>query len=118
MQKSFEYIKVQTAMESIEVEDIGNTSLEAWNDFGLRWYFYSETDTGMTTIKEFGPLCSSLDTSKLSFEYSLERKEYNEKYICKRIANFLNNPKREITQVNNIELGDLESKIRDVKKLL
>ena len=118
MQQSFEYLKVQTAMDSVTVEDTGNVVLHATNDFDLNWYLSINTDIGQTVIKEFGPIHHSLEVTKYGFNYNLERKEYNEKYIGKRINSFLNDPKREITQVEIIDQYELEENLEKVRGLV
>jgi len=118
MQQSFEYLKVQTAMDSITVENIGNVILQATNDLGFEWYIQICTDVGLSNIKEFGPLFKESEVSKLGFIYSQEKKEYNEKYISKRISSFLNSPSREITQVQVIDEFELEDKLSQVRNLI
>lgn len=119
MEKTFEYLKVQTAMDSYSAADIGNTIIQAVNDDGLEWYLYISTSTGYTTTKEFGPLLNdSPDVPKNNFAYMCGRQEYNEKTICKTINNFLNNPRRAITQVMDIDEEELNRKLEIVRNIL
>lgn len=118
MQQSFEYLRVQTALDSITVENIGNVILKANNDQEFEWYLQVSTDLGWTTIKEFGPWFRVPEIAKRSFRYTSEIKEYNEKNICKRINTFLNDPKREITQVIEIDEYELDDVIRKVKSII
>lgn len=118
MQQSFEYLRVQTALDSITVENIGNVILKANNDQEFEWYIQISTDLGWTTVKEFGPWFRDPEIAKRSFRYTIEVKEYNEKNICKRINTFLNDPKREITQVVEIDEYELDDIIRKVKSII
>lgn len=116
MQQSFEYLKVVSALDSITVENVGNVLLKAVNDHELEWFLCITSDLGFTTVKEFGPWFRDSNIARKAFNYNIETKEYNEKYLCKRISNFLNDNKREITQVFEIDEEEFYDKLIDTKE--
>jgi len=121
MQQNFEYYHLVTAMDSITVEDVGNCQLSSYNDIGLSWYLQVQTSEGYTVIKEFGPLKDGADDSQLKkygISYVKTTMEYNEKKICGFISKFVNNPRREITQVMEMEDFEFEEKLEDIKRIL
>ena len=81
-------------------------------------YLSIQTELGMTTIKEFGPMFRSEEVARNLISYNAERKEYNEKNIGKRISNFINDSRRQITQVFEIEEIDFLEKLDELKSLL
>lgn len=98
MRHSFEYMHITTAMDSIEVEDIGSCCLHAFNDGGYEFWLLSKTSLGITKIVIFGfVLTSSSDISNI--ELSFNTINYEEKKIIKFIEKWLSSSKRMITQV-------------------
>ena len=100
MTKSFDYLYTTSAMSSVEVKDIGNTLIQAFNDNGLEWFLYIKTLMGETVVKIFGPFHVQDETYfPYGFVYTLSKFDYNEKKLLKIIDNFINDPKKNITQV-------------------
>jgi len=95
----FDYLRTTQALDSISIEDTGNTCINAINDEALEWFLIIETSNGWTRITEFGPL--KVDSNKLStsFSYAFYERDFSERHINKTIDTFLNNPRRMITQV-------------------
>ena len=118
MQQSFEYMRVQTALDSITVENVGAVTLLASNDIGFEWVLDIKTDLGYSTIKEFGPIFRDDEITKAGFSYNRSKMDYNEGKLCKTISTFLNMPKREITQVMEIDEDTLNEKISLAKNIL
>lgn len=119
MEQDFEYIHVVSALDTFHVNDIGNIILLANNDISLQWILYIKTDFGRTLIKEFGPLYQEKNAiTKFGFDCHMEEIDYNEKKLTKSINTFLNNPRREITQVREIDLIEYAEKLNLAKDLL
>lgn len=103
---NFPYLYVQQNLDSIDIENIGNVSLQLNNDLGDCWFLIIKTSLGWTTIHEFGPLNAS-NTEELGyhFQYKYDKQEYNDTKLIKRIDKFMNDPKKMITQIFFID-GD------------
>ena len=96
---TFEYLATRTFMDSIDIEDIGNVCLNAMNDIGNEYYLIIETHLGWTEIKEFGPCLVDSDKAQNYFNLLYIKFEYSDSKIIKNIEKFINNEKRDITQV-------------------
>jgi len=69
------------------------------NDDGQEWYLIIRTSLGQSTIIQIGPLTADVDVLPRYFDYNYQRIEYKEVKLFNTIDQFLNNPKRMITQV-------------------
>lgn len=58
---NFPYLRVSTTMDSLEVEDIGNCSIRAFNDEGEEYILIIDTNVGITRIFTYGPIVPDLD---------------------------------------------------------
>lgn len=112
---TFEYLRVSTSMDSIDVEDMGNVCIKASNDDGVEWYLQICTSLGWVTAKQFGPVRMNSSDVENFFYFSRQRFEYNEKRLYKLIDEFINGTKKNITAVEIItdelfkmKIGDLE----------
>ena len=118
MEGTFEYMHVVSALDTFHVDDIGNVAISGNNDQELEYILIIETDLGRTSIKEFGPLHPRIEITKYGFNFNIETKDYNERYINKRINSFLNAPFREITQVRELDSYEVKEKIEKAQELL
>lgn len=99
----FEYLKTAQYLDSIEIESIGNCTLQAINDIANCWVLLISTELGNSTVIEAGPIDLDFDEVAPSVYISRTQFEYNEKRLHKSIHDFINNPKRNITTVELIE---------------
>ena len=114
----FDYLRTVQSLDTITIEDIGNTCINTINDDAEEWYLIITTKQGWTEIKEFGPLVVDSDKLKQYFMYNKFSFEYNEKRLRKIIDNFINNTRHNITQVFEIEKSDAENRLNISKKYL
>lgn len=114
MKLNFEYFYSRSATGDLEVEDIGNCSIEANDDIGNFYYLLIETNMGFTKIFEYGPIQPDFDVLPKTVNCTFNRIEYNEKKIQKQIYSFLNTPIRNITQAQLIEKEELLSNCKDI----
>lgn len=56
MKLNFKYFYSRSATGDLEVEDIGNCSIEANDNLGNFYYLLIETNMGFTKIFEYGPI--------------------------------------------------------------
>lgn len=105
----FNYLKTESYMDSIDILDIGNCCLVAYNDDGNKWAFYTKTELGWSVIKIVGPFDAEDDSMGSFFTYYKNGFEYSEKKLHKQINDFLNNPKNKITQVFECNKDDIKT---------
>lgn len=117
---TFEYCYMTQATGEIDVEDIGNVTIQGFSDLGKQYLLSIHTEMGMTKILQLGPLpydCSvskELYPDKITFNYDLI--EYKESKIVSRIEKFLSNPL--ITQVLVVEFDDVKDNFINLVDLL
>ena len=56
----FNYLKTETYMDSIDIDDTGNCILQVFNDDGREWILSIETKLGWSKIKTFVPLLCNI----------------------------------------------------------
>ena len=103
MRQNFEYFYSREAIGNLDVEDIGNCSIEANDDLGNFYYMVIDTNLGFTRIFEYGPCNPDFNELPKAVECTFNRIEFNEKQIQKRIYSFLNAPHRNITQAQLVD---------------
>ena len=115
MRKTFDYLYTVKAEDSIEIEDIGNCFLKVYNDLGYSWYLSIETQLGESRVKIFGPLREDLPNEfKNGFNFNFSSSEYKESRLSHVIDNFINDPKKMISQVFVIEKEEFDKCISSV----
>lgn len=110
MRKSFEYLYETRSNDNFDIEDIGNVCLQANDSFGKTWYLKIRTELGFCFVYEYGPV--DLSTQRVlwnSFNFHYSKIEYKESYLTSIIDKFINEPKREIVQVNEIDIEEFTS---------
>lgn len=114
----FDYLRTIQAMDTISIDDIGNTCINAINDDALEWFLIIETVEGWTKVTEFGPLHVDSDDLTLSFSYTFYNKEFSDKNIAKTIDKFINNPRYMATQVEEIDKSIARERFESIVKSL
>ena len=100
----FNYNQQKVFMNSLEVEDPGNTALRIENIEGFDYYIILKTIMGKTSIFKFGPIMSGVDLFVNGFSSSYVKTNYKEKTINKTISQFINDPYKGM--ISNIEVLD------------
>ena len=111
----FNYLKTETYMDSIDIDDTGNCILQVFNDDGREWILSIETKLGWSKIKTFGPFTIDSNQMDNNFYYSVNEFEYKEKKIYHIIDEFINNPKKQITQIFIIDEDTFNDKLSSIK---
>lgn len=114
----FQYLKTETYMDSIDIEDPGNCYITVMNDDAKEWYLRTSTSLGWCDMQVFGPLTVDDDSLGYSFSLRYNRFEYNGKKVYKLINDFINDPKKTVTQAFVIEQDDYDNRLGDVIKAL
>ena len=114
----FDYMRTVQSLDIIDIADIGNTCINAFNDEGEEWFLTINTYQGWTETVEFGPLVTEQDKIRPYFSYNRYSYEYNEKKLERAIDKFINNPSRRITQVFEVEKDEAKSRLDAIKDCL
>ena len=114
MAKTFKYDFVESVFgNEFEIEDIGNFYLEGITQNNMVYYLAVRSRCGQMFIFEYGPLALDCDEFPNQVGCFIEKKEFNDRYIQKRVNDFLHR-KDEIKVVNKIEHDELYDRCRDL----
>lgn len=102
----FEYLRVTQSMDVLQIEDIGNCAIKAFNDMGEEYILVISTQLGTTRIFNYGPINPDLDLLPKNVNCSFKRIQFSEFKIQKTIRDFLNNPYANITQAQCVDEKD------------
>lgn len=109
----FEYCYTTQATADIEIEDIGTFALCATTMFE-EYYLIVQTTYGITKVIQYGPKQIDLNELPPRVFYSYNKFDYSQQKICKIIDDFINNEKRDIIQVNLLDIEECKSKIKNL----
>ena len=105
-------------MQSLDVDNIGDCAIEAWNEEGMYYHIIIRTDCGMSTITTSGPVMPNVDLLPSGFKQDLYIMPYKEDKLMKTIANFLNDGSKKIKEAKTMEIEDAIAEFRDLKDYL
>lgn len=112
--RNFEYFFTRIAVGELEIEDLGNCIIEASNDIGQFYYLKIDSNLGWCRIFEYGPCTPDFYELPKNVTCSFDREEFDEIKLSKRIKQFLNAPKRDITQARIITDEELFDNVKDI----
>ena len=116
MKASINYLPESSFLASVEVDDVGEVALILYNDVGQEWYLLHTTHFGWTKTYTFGPLLPDDDTLRLkSFSFQYSEIEYSESKLVKNLERFIQDPKKMITQVFEIDKETVLDRYRNIK---
>jgi hypothetical protein len=98
----FEYSVQKTFNESIDVVDIGNTALRCTGSNLDEYYIILKTIMGKVSIIKFGPVVQDIDVLFNDFSVVYKKIDYKENLISKEVDKFINDFKKEITNVEEV----------------
>lgn len=117
----FSYFKTVQVNDELEVEDIGNCAIRAFNDRGFEWILITKTDLGKTIIFNYGPVLVDMDSFPQNVGCSYQTIDFSQKALNKTIDMFLNGPNKSITQAEEVTveeaLEDCRSIVEHMKEL-
>ena len=109
---NIEYLFIETAQASIDIEDVGNTCLSIFNDDGEVWYINITTEYGRSTITQFGG--NNIEEESINnFYFNTYKIEYNSKKLYSIINKFINDNKKNITQVIEINKEEFLNRLKN-----
>lgn len=99
----FEYAGHKTFMGAIDVVDIGNMCIRCSQDNGeAEWYLITKTVMGKVSVITFGPVLPEVPTLLDGFSVNYQNIDYKEKLICKAVSAYINDPKKNISEVEEL----------------
>lgn len=108
----FEYLQQITSMASLEVDDIGNTAIQCFSDYGETKVLIIRTIDGISEIIEFGPVNTDVKQLPDFVSYTYTRIEFNQRKIAKIISKFIND--KIITQAQEIDFDSAKEVIKNL----
>lgn len=114
---TFDYLSRVVVDASLDIDDICNCCIQAFNDAGEKYYLNICTDWGVTEIFEYGPVLLS-DEPRKSILWKYNRFDTDNTKIAKRIDDFLNNSHRLISQAMIVDKDVLISDLTNPLELL
>ena len=108
----FEYLQQITAQESIDIDDIGNTAIQCWSNYGETKVLIIKTMDGITEIIEFGPVNTDINELPDRVIYNYQRFEFNQGKIIKIINKFIND--EIVSQVREVTFIEAKNVIKNL----
>ena len=114
----FEFNHQLTPQNVLEVSEVGEFAIEAYNDLGYYWYLVVRTIMGTSIISTCGPVFPDIALLPSGFSMTLEKIPYKEEKLAKNISYFLNDRKKGLTQARVIDVQDGINQFRELKDYL
>lgn len=111
---AYNYLYEEKPLGQLQLENNDAFCIEATSDAGLAYYLIAKTICGETEIIEYGPVTIDFEELPCSVLYAYNRIDYNSNRLDKIIENFLNSPKKVITQAREVTLSYAKSKIKNL----
>ena len=102
-------------MKDIDIDNIGEFSVEAWNDEGMFWYYTAHTVLGVCYVATSGPRIPDVEILPKSFKQQTYEIKFDEEKILKDITLFLNDTK--VKKITNAKLVDRDYAISQFMNL-
>lgn len=102
----------------LEVSDLGNFAIEAWNDDGYYYYMIIKTEYGISSMFTCGPVAPDVEHLPSGYKCTLGRIDYKENKIIGAIKFFLNDKTAKITEAKVIEIEDAAEQFRSLKEYI
>lgn len=117
MRTHIDYLFDISVLDSFDIDDIGNCSLSCFSDNGLSWYISTKTVLGYTQVVTFGPLKNGQPTldGVQNFYLTQETIEYNEHKLINKFEKLLQDPRKNITQVIEVDYDKVKEKLNRIK---
>lgn len=109
----FDYLYTTTAMDSIDIENIGEVVLIGNTDFGKEFLLVIHTISGISHVVTWGPSYVDLEELPKKVTYSYECFEFNEKKLINIIDKWLNNVNL-ITQIRESTIDEAKTIVKDL----
>lgn len=118
MEMTFEFNQQLMPQSLVEIGEIGQFGLEAWNDEGYYWYLVVSTQMGKTIMASCGPVIPDVDIMPSGFSMSYTEVDYKEDKLCKTINFYLNDKGKKLTNAQVIPIKEAISQFKDLQSYL
>lgn len=116
---TFEYLQRVVVDGTLDIDNIGDCTIQGNNDLGEFFYLIIVTELGWTEILDYGPCVPDFDILQANYQIKYQRIEYNQGKLERIIDKFLNDPKRMITQAKLVYTEDIiEDLVNPIDKIL
>ena len=99
---------------SLDIEDIGNSAIEAVTPDSLFFYYVNTTKFGKTTTITFGPIVPDMGFILDDFTLYVHKSEYSQPKLAKALNIWLND-KKKLEKAKLVSIEEALSNIPDVK---
>lgn len=114
----FEFNNQLMPQSLIEVEELGQFALEAWNSGGYYYYLIIRTILGTSVVTTCGPVVPDIDILPSGFKITLEKMPYKEDKLIKTISYFLNDKSKSLTDARELSFEEAIEQFREIKPYL
>ena len=100
------------ALAEVDIEDLGNCNIVAYNDNADEFYLRIVSTDGYAQIVECGPVSTDIEPKYVCCIY--RKMEFKEKKIIHLIDDFLNAPQKQINQVVLVSEEEMDNALLNV----
>ena len=103
------YCNVIQSNAILDIDDIGNAAIEAYNDDGLLWIMIMSTTIGLTRLIEIGPINPGSDNLEDQYIMTFQRMPFDGRKIVSSLDKFLNRSRKgykPITQAIEVDIEE------------
>lgn len=118
MEVQFEFNQQLMPQNVIDVEELGQFAIEAWNDEGYYYYLIVRTLLGTASIASCGPVIPDVEMLPSGFNMSLDKVPYKEDKLTRTVTMWLNDRSKKLTNAKTIEISEAIEQFRDLKEYL
>lgn len=118
MSAVFEFNMQLMPQNVVEIEELGDFGLEAYNDEGFYWYLAVRCIQGIAVMVTCGPLIPDIMMLPTGFTMNLQKIPFREDKVSKSIDFFLNDKKKSITQAKMISFEEAVQNFKELKEYL
>lgn len=114
----FEFNQQLMPQSLVEVDEIGQFGLEAWNDEGYYYYLIIRTILGTSVVSTCGPVVPDIDILPSGFKMTLDKMPFKEDKLAKTISFFLNDRSKALTHARVLPVEETVAQFRELKDYL
>lgn len=111
---TFEFNQQLAPQSLIDIDEVGNFALEAWNDEGYYWYLIIKTCLGLSAVASCGPVIPDFDTVPSGYSSSYDTIPYKEDKLNKTINFWLNDKSKKLIDAHVISTEEALSQFKSV----